>query len=79
MKHTITIETQSDSDFILIKSLAERLGLRVNEQHNSALTDAERQTLLERVSGGWTGQETGNELVEMIYSSRHFTHRDVQL
>jgi hypothetical protein len=79
MKHTITIETQSDSDFILIKSLAERLGLRVNEQHNSALTDAERQTLLERVSGGWAGQETGNELVEMIYSARRFNHRDVQL
>ena len=78
MTHTIIIETQSNNDFELIKTLAERLGLRTEETHTgNERSEAEKLRLLERVS--WQGEETGDELNTMLLNARHFGTRDIQL
>lgn len=37
MTHIITIETQSDNDFALIKGVTQRLGLSTKEIHKDGL------------------------------------------
>ena len=80
MTHTIIIETQSDNDFELIKTLAERLGLHIEETRTgSSLSEAEELRLLDRVAGSWTGDETGDELNAMIRNARYDSPRDTEL
>lgn len=81
MAHTITIETQSDHDFALLKGLAQRLGLPTKESHtgNERLSEEDLLRLLERVAGSWEGQETGDELNAMIRNSRYDSSRKLEL
>lgn len=81
MTHIITIETNSDDDFALLKGLAQRLGLHTKETHKEVygLSEAEELTLLERVAGSWKGEETGDELNAMIRNSRYDSPREVEL
>lgn len=80
MAHTITIETQSDNDFALLKGLAERLGLPVKESHESGITGSTDQyAALKKFAGSWRGGETAEQLEAIIYSGRHDQQRDVEL
>ena len=81
MTHIITIETQSDNDFELIKGLAQRLGLSTKEVHKevSGLSEDEELKLLESVAGSWEGDETGDELAAMIRRDRNDSPRDIEL
>ena len=74
----ITIEIRDENDFALIKSLADRLGLRPEVAHvDKEISEAEALQLLDRIS--WVGDETGDELNALIQKSRHFSDRDLQL
>lgn len=78
MTHTITIETQNETDLAVFKLLADRLGLHTEETHTEAsLSEAEELRLLERIN--WQGEETGDELNAMLQDARHFGTRDIQL
>jgi len=80
MTHIITIETRSETDFALFKGLADRLGLHTEEAHvNKELNEAEALRLLDRVAGGWSGDETGDELSATLRNARHFRDRDLPL
>ncbi|OJV20033.1 MAG: hypothetical protein BGO21_11630 [Dyadobacter sp. 50-39] len=80
MVHTITIQTESDNDFALLKGLAERLGLTVNEaQGSKSVRDAEQKAALRKFIGSWRGEETAEELEAMIYNARSDRSRDVEL
>ncbi|GAB3690430.1 hypothetical protein GCM10027592_07690 [Spirosoma flavus] len=80
MTHTITIETQSDHDFALLKGLAQRLGLSTREAHyNSDPSEAELQAALKKFAGSWQGEETADELEARIYSARNDQPRDIEL
>lgn len=81
MMHIITIETQSDNDFALLKGLAQRMGLPTKEVHKEAggLSEAEELALLERVAGSWESEETGDELAAMIHNSRYDSPREIEL
>lgn len=81
MAHTITIETESDKDFALLKGLAERLGLPTKEAHTEykQLSNKEELILLQRVAGSWEGEETGDELNAMIRNSRYHSRREIEL
>jgi len=80
MTHIITIETRSETDFALFKGLADRLGLHTEEAHvNKELNEAEALRLLDRVAGGWSGDETGDELNATLRNARHFRDRDLPL
>ena len=78
MTHIITIETRDENDFALLKSLADRLGLRTEETHvDKGLSEAEALQLLDRIR--WVGDETGDELNTMLRNARHFSDRDLPL
>ena len=80
MTHTITIETQSDHDFALLKGLAERLGLPVKENHGSDVAgNTDQHAALKRFAGSWRGEETAEEREAIIYNARHDQQRDVEL
>lgn len=80
MAHTITIETESDNDFALLKGLAERLGLPVKETHQSDVTvNTEQEAALKKFIGSWRGDETAEELEAMIYNARSDQPRDIEL
>jgi hypothetical protein len=80
MTHIITIETQSDNDFELIKGLAQRLGLRVNEQHTEIQeATSEQEAAFKKLFGSWEGEETGDELAAMIRRDRNDSPRDIEL
>jgi hypothetical protein len=81
MTHIITIETQSDNDFALLKGLAQRLGLSTKEVHKEVggLSEAEELKLLEGVAGGWESDETGDELAAKIRADRNDSPRDIEL
>ena len=80
MAHTITIETESDNDFALLKGLAERLGLPVKETHVTEKTGVANQyAALKRFAGSWRGDETAEELEAAIYSARNDQPRDIDL
>ena len=80
MAHTITIETQSDDDFALLKGLAQRMGLRTKEYHSDYNpSKAEQEIALEKFTGSWGGEETGDELNAMIRNSRYDGPRDIAL
>jgi len=79
MTHTLTIKAKSEADIVLVKELADRLGLITSESNQKRLTKAESQVLLDKVAGSWEGPETGDELNAMIYGSRFNRDRDVEL
>jgi|GEM_PF-1458838 len=80
MRHTITIETQNDHDFALLKELAQRLGFSVKESHDKTMPDeVKQQAALRNFIGSWQGEETVDELVDLIYKSRNDQPRDIDL
>lgn len=80
MTRTITIETQSDHDFVLLKGLAQRMGLSTKESHDEGnVSDAEQQLALRNFIGSWQGDETADELEAMIYEGRNDKSRDIDL
>lgn len=80
MKHIITIETQSDNDFALLKSLAQRLGLDFQESHSEDNPlEAQQEAAFKKFVGSWQGEETGDELNAMIYNFRHDSPREIEL
>lgn len=80
MTHTIIIETQNDTDFALIKSLAQRLGLSTNEHHTGSDKSKSAEEMLFRgLFGSWQGTESGDELAELIQLSRQDKPRDIDL
>jgi hypothetical protein len=80
MTHIITIETCSETDFALFKGLADRLGLHTEEAHvDKELSEADALRLLDRVAGGWSGNETGDELNDTLQNARYFRDRNLKL
>ncbi len=80
MTHIITIETQSDIDFALLKGLAQRLGLRVNEQHTETQEVINTQeATFKKLFGSWESTESGDELAAKIRADRNDSPRDVEL
>ncbi|MFD2571036.1 hypothetical protein ACFSUS_10355 [Spirosoma soli] len=80
MTHSITIETQNDSDFALMKELAQRLGLHVKESHtDDPIKEPQQEVAFKNFVGSWQGEETADELVEIIYSARNDQPRDIDL
>jgi hypothetical protein len=49
MTHIITIETENQTDFTLLKNLAQRLNLNIKEEHKSA--KEAKSDLLDKVAG----------------------------
>lgn len=78
MTHTIIIKTTDDKDFELIKGLANRLGLPVDERHTEELLITPEDSFL-KLFGSWESDESGDELAEIIHSSRNDNPRDIQL
>lgn len=76
--HKITIDIEKDSDFELIKGLAQRLGLPTSEQHEKE-TIEEQKAAFENLFGSWEGEESGEDLAAEIRNSRHDSMRDVEL
>lgn len=80
MANTITIQTESDNDFALLKGLAERLGLSVKETHEfNTLRNADQEAAFKKFAASWQGEETAEELESLIYSARNDRPRDVEL
>ena len=80
MAHTITIETESDNDFALLKGLAERLGLPVRETRSGDLKrNTDQEAALKKFIGSWQGEETAEELEAIIYKARNDRSREVDL
>lgn len=80
MTHIITIETQSDNDFELIKELAQRLGLRVNEQHTEMQeATSAQEAAFKKLFGSWESTESGDELAAKIRADRNDSPRDIEL
>ena len=80
MKHITTIETQSNNDFALLKSLAQRLGLDFQESHSEENhQEDEQKAAFDKFVGSWQGEEPAEELEEMIYSARNDQPRDIEL
>jgi hypothetical protein len=77
MTHIITIETENQTDFTLLKNLAQRLNLNIKEEHKSA--KEAKSDLLDKVAGRWEGSETGDELNLMIQQSRFDNPREIEL
>jgi hypothetical protein len=40
---------------------------------------SDQEAALKKFAGSWEGDETGDDLVEMIYSARHDRPRDIEL
>ncbi|GAB3931157.1 hypothetical protein [Larkinella terrae] len=78
MTHTIIIETQNDTVFEQVKEFAKQLGVPFSEKHTDP-KEAHQQEALKKFFGSWEGEETGDELVDMIYSARNDQPRDVEL
>jgi hypothetical protein len=81
MTHLITIETQNDIDFVLVKSLILRLGLSMKEQHldKKNISEIEQMDALRKFAGSWKGDETSEDLEALIYGSRNDTPRSIEL
>jgi hypothetical protein len=80
MTHILTIETQSETDFAQIKGFAERLGLHFKETHTDEDNSIGMQELaFKKFVGSWQGEETADELEELIYSGRNDQPRDIEL
>ena len=80
MTRIITIEIQNDQDFDLMKGLARRLGLQTKESFLPANTnEAEQKAAFKKFAGSWQGDESADELVDLIYSARHDSPREIEL
>ncbi len=78
MTHTITIETHNQDDLLLFRVLAERLGLRLQETHETETTgESDALQMLNNID--WQSDETGDELNTMLRNARSLGARDVQL
>lgn len=78
MTHTIIIETQSDSVFEQVKTFARRIGVPFSETHTGVETTNQEEAL-KKFAGSWEGNETGDELVEMVYNARNDRPRNIEL
>ena len=76
---TIHIEIEDERDFELISALAQRLGLPTSVQQREELL-TEQEAALQHLFGRWEGEETGEELAEMIHNARNDKgKRDIDL
>jgi hypothetical protein len=75
MTHTLVIETQLDTDYQLMMSLAHRLGLHVKEPNE--LTNSGSSHLFESLFGAWVSDETGDELAQQIRQARKDSSREI--
>ncbi len=78
MTHTITIETENESVFERVKEFAQGIGAPFSESHTDAKT-VDQEEALKRFFGSWEGEESGDELVEIIYRARNDRPRDIEL
>lgn len=67
---TISIEIEDERDFELISGLAQRLGLPISVRQREELL-TEQEATLQQLFGSWEGEETSDELVEMIRNARN--------
>lgn len=80
MTRIITIEIQNDQDFDLMKGLAQRLGLQTKESFLATNTSkTEQEAAFKKFAGSWQGDESADELVDLIYSARHDSPREIEL
>ena len=80
MTHIITIETESANDFALLKGLAQRLGLNIQERHTELhQATREQEAAFKKLFGSWESEETGDELAAMIRVARNDFPRDIEL
>lgn len=91
MTHTITIQTNNSTHFEQIKKLAQKLGVITSERHDDStvlvsekkkqavLSDKEQEKLFKGIYGSWDGDETADELVNLIYSARSSSTREIEL
>ncbi len=69
MTHTITIETHNQDDLLLFRVLAERLGLRLQETHETETTgESDALQMLNNID--WQSDETGDELNTTLRNAR---------
>lgn len=79
MIRSITIETQSDADFALLQELAHRMGLHTLDDKQNGPGELTPSQLLEQVAGSWQGDETGDELNDMLRNDRWDKPREIDL
>jgi hypothetical protein len=71
MTRTLTITTDNDADYELLKQLAARMQARVPlPTPKSEITNEERLRRFEKAFGSWAGDESTEELIETIESAR---------
>ncbi|ACT94710.1 hypothetical protein [Dyadobacter fermentans] len=80
MQQTFQVNS-SDLDNRFIKSVQEIFGDRKLKiiVEDIAESNEYKDALLDSLFGSWEGEESGEELVKMIYSSRNDSPRDVEL
>lgn len=80
MTQAIVIETQDNKQFALLKGMAQRMGLPAKEIKTlSKPTKEEQEAAFKKFAGSWKGEETAEELEEIIYSARNDQPRDIKL
>lgn len=80
MQQTFQINT-AELDSRFIESVKEIFGERKIKivVEDVAESDKYKDALLDSLFGSWESEETGEELVKMIYSSRSDSPRDIEL
>lgn len=80
MQQTFRINT-ADLDGRFIESVKEMFGERRLKivVEDVAESKESKQALLDSLFGSWESEETGEELVKMIYSNRNDSPRDIEL
>lgn len=80
MQQTFQINT-AELDSRFIESVKEIFGERKVKivVEDVAESDKYKDALLDSLFGSWESEETGEELVKMIYSSRSDSPRDIEL
>lgn len=80
MQQTFQINT-SELDSRFIESIREIFGdrkLKIVVEDVAGSTES-KEALLDSLFGSWKGDETGEELVKIIYSNRNDSPRDIEL
>mgnify|MGYP001055024922 CR=1 FL=1 len=80
MQQTFQVNA-SDLDNRFIKSVRDIFGDRKLKivVEDVAESNEYKDALLDSLFGSWESEESGEELVKMIYSSRNDSHRDIEL
>ncbi len=76
---TIVLEPTNEADTTLFLNLAHRLGVKATVSQHSTISAEERERRFLALFGAWQGEETGDELNQMLRESRHFDRPDVEL